>query len=94
MSKLNSPDNIELPKRKWSHTAQSIEESTRRRGGNDEDIAKTAKMVAYAEWDEDLDWIESERQRLGLPEGCCIALKEAARERNRQVWGIHSWTPD
>jgi hypothetical protein len=94
MSKSNSSAEIDLPKRKWSRDLASIEALTRGQGGGDAEVAQNAKVHAYAEWSEDLDWIAGERQRLGLSQGQCDELAARFRERNRLAWGAHSWTPD
>ena len=94
MAKTVSLDKLELPPRKWSWTEASIAAMTIRRGGSDAEVARSIKMHSHAEWDEDLEWIQFEKERQNLSDAQCEVLKALARKRNREFWGVHSWTPD
>ena len=94
MSKPAFPTDLEIPPRKWNLNPASIERVTRRRGGDDAATASDARIHSYTEWAEELDWIDSERAKLGLSDAQCIALRERFRQRNQEIWGAHSWTPE
>lgn len=90
----SAPLDLTLPPRRPKLTIEEITALTRENGGDDAKLAANLRTHSHVEWFEDLGWAAGERRRLGLDDEQYAQLKALLRERNREIWGPNSWTPD
>lgn len=94
MSNAIDPEVFELPPRKWTRDQHTAAALARKSGADEAAVAASARMQSHFEWDEDMDWLECQRNTHGLSLRNVEVIKARLRQRNVKSWGPYSHTPD